>query len=52
MVAMLTKGMISAIGDDSIRELSQTPYLNLSEEKLDEIDQMLSKFPLKKESAE
>jgi alpha-L-rhamnosidase len=49
MVAMLTKAMISAMGNESIRELAQTPYLNLSDEQLDEIDEMLSQFPLREE---
>ena len=48
MVGMLTKGMITAMGDDSLRELTATPYLNLSDEQLDEIDQILSRFPLNK----
>jgi hypothetical protein len=40
--------MIAAIGNDSIRDLAATPYLTLSDEKLDEIDRVLSKFPVKK----
>ena len=48
MIAMVTDAMIAAIGNDSIRDLAATPYLNLSDEKLDEIDRVLRKFPLKK----
>jgi hypothetical protein len=48
MVAMVTDAMIAAIGNDSIRDLATTPYLKLSDEKLDEIDRVLSKFSLKK----
>jgi hypothetical protein len=32
----------------SIRDLAATPYLNLSEKQLDEMDRVLSKFPIKK----
>ena len=48
MIAMVTDAMIAAIGNDSIRDLAATPYLNLSDKKLDEIDRVLRKFPLKK----
>lgn len=46
MVAALTQSMIAAIGDASLRELAQTPYLNLSDAEMDQIDQMLRQFPL------
>ena len=48
MVALFTDAIIAAIGNDSIRDLATTPYLELSDEKLDEIDRVLSKFSLKK----
>ena len=48
MIAMVTDAMIAAIGNDSIRDLAMTPYLKLSDGKLDEMDRVLSKFPLKK----
>lgn len=48
MVAMVTDAMIASIGNDSIRDLAATPYLTLSDEKLDEIDRVLSKFSLEK----
>jgi alpha-L-rhamnosidase len=47
MIAMVTDAMIAAIGNDSIRDLAATPYLKLSHKQLDEMDQVLSKFPLK-----
>jgi alpha-L-rhamnosidase len=48
MIAMVTDAMIAAIGNDSIRDLAATPYLKLSDKQLDEMDQVLSKFPIKK----
>jgi alpha-L-rhamnosidase len=48
MIAVVNEAMISAIGNDSLRDLAATPYLNLSDEKLDEIDRVLSKFPIEK----
>ena len=48
MVAMVTDAMIAAIGNDSIRDLAATPYLKLSDKQLDEMDQVLNKFPIKK----
>ncbi|MCX6068175.1 MAG: family 78 glycoside hydrolase catalytic domain [Chloroflexi bacterium] len=48
MIAVVNEAMISAIGNDSLRDLAATPYLNLSDEKLDEIDRLLSNFPIKK----
>jgi len=48
MIAMVTDVIIAAIGNDSIRDLAATPYLSLSDAQLDEMDRVLSKFPLKK----
>jgi alpha-L-rhamnosidase len=48
MIAVVNEAMIAAIGNDSLRDLAATPYLKLSDEKLNEIDQVLSKFPIKK----
>jgi len=48
MIAIVNEAMVAAIGNDSIRDLAATPYLTLSDEKLDEMDRVLSKFSLKK----
>jgi hypothetical protein len=48
IIAVVTDAMIAAIGNDSIRDLAATPYLKLSEKQLDEMDRVLSKFPIKK----
>jgi len=46
MVATLDETMITAIGEASLREIAATPYLNLTGEQLDEIDQALNGIPL------
>jgi alpha-L-rhamnosidase len=48
IIAVISDSMVVAIGNDSLRDLAVTPYLNLSEKQLDEIDRVLSKFPIKK----
>jgi alpha-L-rhamnosidase len=41
MITSLDESMLSTIGDASIREMVATPFLDLTNEQMDEIDQLL-----------
>jgi alpha-L-rhamnosidase len=42
MIAMLEPSLLAAIGEATLREMAATPYLTITNEQLDEIDQALS----------
>ena len=42
MITMLDESMLADIGEASIRDMTKTPYLQLSEEQLAELDRLLN----------
>ena len=46
MIMALNDMMLAAIGDASIRDMAQTPFLPLTEQQLDGLDQILGKIRL------
>lgn len=42
MINMLDDSMLSAMGEASLRDMATTPYLSMTDEQLDQIDQALS----------
>jgi alpha-L-rhamnosidase len=44
MVTTLDESLLAAIGEASLRELANTPYLSLTPEQLDEIDRVLKEI--------